>query len=99
MIISSNKIQSVLKAYAEQNSAAKSANTDKGKSTQQPDQVILSPGVQEFGPMLQRIIAMPDVRQDKVNELSAKIEAGNYQVNSKDVAEKIIGRTLSDNLR
>lgn len=91
MIISGNKIQSVLKAYTEQNNAAKSVNTDKGKSAQKPDQVILSPSVQEFGPLLQRIIAMSDVRQEKVNELTAKIEAGNYQVSSKDIAEKIIG--------
>jgi negative regulator of flagellin synthesis FlgM len=96
LIISNNKIQNVLKVYAEQNSVAKSAKADKNRNVQQQDEVILSSGVQEFGQIFQRIIATSDVRPEKVNELSAKINSGNYQINSKDIADKIIGRTLND---
>ncbi len=97
MVISSNKIHSALKVYTEQNNVAKSAKADKPKAVQQQDEVILSSGVQEFGQIFQRIIAMSDVRVEKVNDLSAKINSGNYHVDAKNIADKIIGRTLTDN--
>lgn len=99
MMIPSNKIQNVLKVYAEQNSVAKSTKADKNKNVQQPDEVILSSSVQEFGAVFQRIIATSDVRPEKVKELSARIDSGNYHVDARDIADKIIGRTLNDNLR
>ena len=98
MIISNKQIQSVLKVYGEQNNAGKSAKTEKSQPAKGQDQVILSSGVQEFGHVLQRVIAMSDVRPEKVQELTKKIEAGTYQVDSKDVADKMIGRMLMDNL-
>jgi negative regulator of flagellin synthesis FlgM len=98
MIISNKQIQSVLKVYSEQNSAAKKAKSEKTQSAKGQDQVILSTGVQEFGHVLQRAVAMSDVRPERVKELSKKIQAGTYQVDSKDVADKMIGRTLVDKL-
>lgn len=96
MIISNKQIQSVLKVYGEQNSVGKSAKTEKTQPAKGQDQVILSSGVQEFGHVLQRVVAMSDVRPEKVKELSQKIQAGTYQVDSKDIADKIIGRSLVD---
>jgi negative regulator of flagellin synthesis FlgM len=98
MIISNKQIQSVLKVYSEQNNAVKNAKTEKTQPAKGQDQVILSTGVQEFGQVLQRAVAMSDVRPERVKELSKKIQAGTYQVDSKDVADKMIGRTLVDRL-
>jgi negative regulator of flagellin synthesis FlgM len=98
MIISNKQIQSVLKVYSEQNNAAKNAKTAKTQPAKGQDQVILSSGVQEFGQVLQRAVAMSDVRPEKVKELSKKIQAGTYQVDSKDVADKMVGRSLVDRL-
>ena len=92
MIISGKQIQNVLKVYGEQNSVAKNNKADKGQSIQRQDQVILSSGVQEFGHLFQSIIAMSDVRPDKVSEFSQQIDTGNYQVSSRDIADKIIGQ-------
>jgi len=98
MIISNKQIQSVMKVYGEQNNVGKSAKTEKTQSAKGQDQVILSSGVQEFGQVLQRAVAMSDVRPAKVSELTKKIQAGTYQVDSKDVADKMIGRMLVDDL-
>lgn len=98
MIISNKQIQNVLKVYNEQNNAAKSAKTAKTQPTKGLDQVILSSGVQEFGQVLQRAVAMSDVRPERVKELSKKIQSGTYQVDSKEVADKMVGRSLVDRL-
>lgn len=39
---------------------------------------------------------LPDVRNDKVAELKARIEAGNYNVSGKDIASKIVDSALHD---
>jgi len=33
---------------------------------------------------------IPDIREDKVKEISAKIESGEYRVEASDISEKII---------
>lgn len=98
MIISNKQIQNVVKLYGEQNSVTKNAKSEKSQTTKRQDQVILSSGVQEFGQVLQSVISMSDVRPEKVKELSAKIQAGTYRVDSKDVADKMVGRSLVDTL-
>jgi negative regulator of flagellin synthesis FlgM len=97
MVISGKQIQNVLKVYSEQNSTVKKPKTEKEQSVQPQDQLILSQGGQEFGAILQSIINMSDVRPEKVDEFSKKINAGNYQVDAGDIADKMIGRTLADN--
>jgi len=37
---------------------------------------------------------VPDVRQDKINEVMAKMEKGDYEVKGEDIASKIIGGIL-----
>lgn len=98
MIISNKQIQNVLKVYGEQNNVTKNAKNEKAQAARRQDQVILSSGVQEFGHVLQSVIGMSDVRPEKVTELSAKIQAGTYRVDSKDVADKMVGRSLVDTL-
>jgi negative regulator of flagellin synthesis FlgM len=39
---------------------------------------------------------LPEVREDKVQELKAKIENGAYQVSSEDIAKKMISESLID---
>jgi len=98
MIISNKQIQSVLKVYSEQNNVAKNAKTGKSQPTKGPDQVILSSGVQEFGHILQKAVAMSDVRPERVREISKKVQDGTYHVDAKDVADKMVGRSLVDKL-
>lgn len=99
MIISGKQIQSIMKIYAEQNTSVKSSKTQNGKPLQKKDEVILSTQAQEFGQIYQAIKAMPEVREEKVRELSERIERGDYSVDAKEVAEKMLGRIVADRLR
>jgi negative regulator of flagellin synthesis FlgM len=98
MIISGKQVQTILQVYGD-NKVGKSSKADQASPAQASDEVILSPSAQEFGAYLQQIKEMPEARADKVRELSAQIQAGTYQVDGNKVAEKMIGRTLADNLR
>lgn len=37
---------------------------------------------------------LPDVREDKVAELRARIETGNYNVEGREIAEKLLTRSI-----
>lgn len=90
MIISGKQIQNIAKIYGEQNKVTQNAKSEKSGPTQQTDEVILSSNAQEFGQVLQSIQGLPEVREDKVKELSERIAAGNYTVDAKDIAKKMI---------
>ena len=91
MIISGKPIQNVVKAYGDQNQVNKNAKTGKSSMNQGKDELILSSGAQEFSQIFNAIKGISDVRPDKVKEFSEKIDAGTYEVNSKSVAEKMLG--------
>jgi len=91
MIISGKTIPNVLKVYGEQNQGNKTSKVGKNQINQGKDEFILSSSAQEFGQVFNAIRKMPEVRQEKVNELSEKINSGNYQVDGKNVAERMLG--------
>lgn len=98
MIISGKQIQNVLKVYGE-NSNVKKSKPEKPGQGQCKDEVVLSSQAQEFAQILQDIKQMPEVREDKVKELSERIHSGNYHIDAKEVAEKMMGRVLADKLK
>ena len=91
MIISGKNVQSVIKVYGDQNQVAKSSKTAKTPMAQGKDEFILSSGAQEFSQVFNAIKGISDVRPEKVQEFSEKIAAGTYEVNSKSIAEKMLG--------
>lgn len=97
MIISTSQIQNILKIYAE-NKPVKSAKPQGSSPSGKMDEVILSSQAQEIGQIYQALKAMPEVREDKIKEISDRIAQGGYSVEAKDVAEKMIGRILADGL-
>ncbi|MEI6511719.1 MAG: flagellar biosynthesis anti-sigma factor FlgM [bacterium] len=49
---------------------------------------------------IKRIVEdMPEVREEVVAELKAKIEAGEYKVSSEDIADLMIRRARADSIR
>lgn len=98
MIISGKQIQNILKAYGD-NKPVKNTKAEKMAATQQKDEVVLSTQAQEFAHILQKIKNMPDVREEKVQELTQRIQSGEYHVEAKDVADKMIGRVLADKIQ
>lgn len=87
-----------MKVYTDQNKVSQTAKTKGTAPTSQKDEVILSSQAQEFGQIFQAIKAMPEVRQDKVQEIAGRIAQGDYSVDAREVAEKMVGRILADNL-
>lgn len=59
-------------------------------SVPQNDPVKISSGAKEAQSITARIEKVPDIREDKVRELKAAIDAGNYNISGEAVAEKMI---------
>jgi len=51
---------------------------------------MLSQRAQEVQAAREALAEVPEIRQDRVAELKARIEAGTYQVDSHRVAERIL---------
>lgn len=83
------QIQNVIKLYND-NKVNKTARTEKTTPAMQKDEVILSSHAQEVGQIYQGIKSSPEVREAKINDLSRQISAGTYQVDSRDIAAKMI---------
>ena len=102
MIISGNSgINSANKVYgADSVKAGKSVrNTTATAGARRSDEVVLSSEAQGLQQQIAAIKALPDVRQDRVNELTLKIESGQYQVDAAKLADQMIGRALADKLK
>lgn len=54
------------------------------------DAVSISAQAKDFQTVLKALKDVPDIRQGKVNELSARYESGNYNIDGNDIAEKVI---------
>lgn len=87
-----NKIHNIFKAYGEQNKVNKAVKTEKASPAMKKDEVILSSQTQAAAHIYQGIYSLPEVREDRVKELSERIAAGNYHVDAKDIAEKMLKR-------
>ena len=101
MIISGNSgINSVSKAYGVEAAKSSKSVRETGKAgSKRSDEVVLSSEAQGLQQQIAAIKALPDVRMDKVNELSLKIESGQYQVDAAKLADQMIGRALADRLK
>ena len=100
MIISgNNSISGINKAYGVDTVKSGKGVREAGKSsTQRSDEVVLSSEAQGLQQQIAAIKALLDVRQDKVAELSHRIESGQYQVDAAKLADQMIGRALADKL-
>jgi len=56
------------------------------------DDTELSGKVRDYTNVLRAVMETPDIREDRVNEIKARIDAGNYNISPMDVAEKIVSR-------
>ena len=92
MIISGKQVQDVVKLYTDQKQSKPAARPQRSAAKQ--DEVVLSPQAQEFSQLLQKLKTMPEVREDKVAELTARIESGEYKVSARDIAEKMLADRL-----
>lgn len=91
-------VQNIAKAYGDQTKLTKSTKSQSAHSSQQPDEVILSSQAQEASQQLRTLKSVPEVRVDRVQELSEQIASGSYSVNSRELAERIIAYSKNERL-
>lgn len=98
MLISTNQVQNVLKVYNQQGKVKKVAKAEKTAPSMGADKMILSDESKLVQSVKQCLADTPEVRADKVAELKTAVKTGTYQVSGREIAEKMLGRTLVDRL-
>ena len=88
MIINGN-VQAVAGAYSV-SSAGGVKRAASAREVEKSDEVLLSHEGQSFSSMLQKLQSMDDVREDKVKDLSARLNAGSYEVSSENLAASLL---------
>ena len=64
------------------------------RAEEKKDIVALSGQAKDYQVASRALKEVPDVRQDRINEIQSKIESGTYNVSSKDIAAKLMGNLL-----
>ncbi|KAB3526649.1 flagellar biosynthesis anti-sigma factor FlgM [Alkaliphilus serpentinus] len=86
-IFNNPNIAKVLEIYGKTNRKT----TEKVSNAELPkDQLELSGAAKEFQIAMKAYKDLPEVREEKVNELKEKIQQGRYNISGKEIAEKII---------
>jgi len=80
-------VASVTGVYTNDKRISRVENTNKISMGQ--DDVKISSKGKDYAIAMNALKNVPDVRTDKVNELSAKIESGEYKVSGDDIMNKL----------
>jgi negative regulator of flagellin synthesis FlgM len=88
--IDSTRISRILNLYASQDPQIRSVKDRSSKA----DEVVLSKGAQIFQEALKAAKSVPDVRLAKVEEIKARLESGQYRVDSWSIASKMVDDLL-----
>lgn len=71
---------------------------DVEKSGYSDDPIEVSDRAKEFGRIKSALNRLPDIREEKVKEVSAKIQSGSYRVDAELVASAILKESILDKL-
>jgi negative regulator of flagellin synthesis FlgM len=94
------KTAQVLSSY----SRGEAARTNPEKSAEgavpvPQERIDLSGKAREVLQLQKAVAEAPEIREDRVNELKARIESGTYRVSAGDIAAKMVGDSLVDLIR
>lgn len=98
MIISNKQVQNILQLERVDSLKKKTTTLGGTATTGKNDSLVLSGQAQELNFAKEQALKSPEVRADKILELKTQIEEGNYQVSGNEIAAKMIGRSLVDEL-
>lgn len=90
-------IGSLPRVYQEQMNISQSRKDKKNPSAQSKstDEVVLSSQALELSNTLKTLKNSPEIRAEKIKELSERIDAGAYRIASSEIAESIISYSKS----
>jgi negative regulator of flagellin synthesis FlgM len=60
------------------------------KADDSKDKISLSGQAKEINELKRMISDLPDIRQDRIDALKKAIDAGNYDIDTKNIAEKML---------
>ena len=83
---------------AQEQQAQRFQKADRGSVATDPDRVELSVRSREIQRIDELIRSTPDVREGVVERVRLSIESGTYNVRAEQVADKILGGNLIDDL-
>ncbi|MDI6816259.1 MAG: flagellar biosynthesis anti-sigma factor FlgM [Actinomycetota bacterium] len=103
MKISNEQVKQVLDKYVRQ---VENKTSDRAKGSEQKteklrhnvDSVTITARGEEANKAREAYRKLPEVRKDLVDEIKTKIKSGDYEVTSKDVADKIVHRMIIDKM-
>lgn len=75
------------------------ANSDKqatGAPAITEEKVDLSTQAKDIQQINNTLSQLPDVREEKIQELKSQVEKGTYNVNGEDIAGKMVGESIVD---
>ena len=84
-----NKVSQLYKT-----NSVKSATKSQGSSFS--DKLEISQTGMDYQVAKQHVARTPDIREDKVNDIKQRMEAGAYHVSIEDVANKLVDEFLSN---
>ena len=64
--------------------------TKVGEASSKKDELSISGTAKDFSVAMKAVRQVPDVRQEKINEIIQKMDRGEYKVKPSEVAEKIV---------
>lgn len=82
------EIPKVSGVYNKQKSVGKVDKT--GSVASKKDVVSISSQAKDYQTVMKALKETPDVREEKVNRLAEKYESGQYEVNNRDIADKLL---------
>lgn len=93
MGIGFNKIGGINQIYKANKVEPKKAVSEASAASNKKDQVQISKEAMDFQTVLKsvkQLNTLPDIREEIINPIKDKLDSGNYSVDSKDVADKIL---------
>lgn len=97
MIISNKQVNSILKAYGITD-GKKRLPDDSPRAKQRGDSLEISPRARELSNIQKTITNLPEIRTDLVENIKNAVEKGEYKVSSREVAQKMLARSLVDRM-
>lgn len=90
-MVINNVIQGINSIYAASNNVKRTVQSAENKTTEARDEIQLSSEAQSFSSILSKVQAnQGQVRKDKVAYYESLISSGNYHVDSKAIADKML---------
>ena len=100
MMISRGQIETLLRIRSQKVQSDKHAGKDPDVTVRRgTDALSISPRAQEIQKLIEVIRSLPDERAERVEALAKAVADGTYKVDAREIAEKILGRTLADRLK